>query len=262
MATNYEISAVGMTLPVVPIVNERRTLLRRCLDNIKEEIIGWWYTGWVPNVCCCTNPRDLADLQHYSHARLEQRRALMTSLSYSMRECIIQATIDNVVEVEGYDMRLHATVVERETVQVQTKQKPRKQRRRGCGKSRSSDTSNSSITTTSVVEREVPLPTKMQQARIVPRFSAAVVVAVRARIGVVSLSDANRLLVEREALRLMRDNNVREVDRSTHLPYVLDCYFSDTVHYDITSAPSRLPRLLRWVADLKLRPNPGLVPPQ
>lgn len=93
-----------------------------------------------------------------------------------------------------------------------------------------------------------PVPRDLRPLVFVPRFAAAVIVAIRARIGQLSASvPGNLLIVEREALRLMRRYNVREVDSVAHLPSIISCYFREDVHYQVETSAARMTRFQRWL---------------
>lgn len=84
--------------------------------------------------------------------------------------------------------------------------------------------------------------------RAVPRFTAAVVVALRTRLGQMSATTPGAaIIVEREANRLMREYNVREVDAAAHLPRVLQAYFVADTHYRVPTSKSRMSRFQRWL---------------
>ena len=100
---------------------------------------------------------------------------------------------------------------------------------------------------TPVVEAP-PVPRDLRPLVFVPRFAAAVIVAIRARIGQLSASvPGNQLIVEREALRLMRRYNVREVDSVAHLPSIISCYFREDIHYQVETSAARMTRFQRWL---------------
>lgn len=92
--------------------------------------------------------------------------------------------------------------------------------------------------------------------RVVPRFTAAVVVALRSRLGQMSAATPGvSIIVEREANRLMREYNVREVDAAAHLPRIVQCYFVADVHYHVPTSHARMTRLQRWLIGREPRPT-------
>lgn len=83
------------------------------------------------------------------------------------------------------------------------------------------------------------------RALIVPRFTAALVVALRAKFGRLPINEANRLLIEREYLKVCRDMNVRHVDIEYHRQFVINAYFNESVTDHLATVRVRLPRWLR-----------------
>lgn len=82
-------------------------------------------------------------------------------------------------------------------------------------------------------------------AKMVPRFTAAMVVALRATFGRMPPNEANRLLIEREYLRVCREGNVRQIDTVTHAQWVYNTYFNEGVMEELPTTRTRVPRWLR-----------------
>lgn len=88
----------------------------------------------------------------------------------------------------------------------------------------------------------------LREVRFYPRFAGSVVVELRSRLGQLSRGvPGNLLIVEREALRLMRKYKVREVDSVAHLPSIISSYFVEDVHYRVETSRSRMTRMQRWL---------------
>lgn len=84
-------------------------------------------------------------------------------------------------------------------------------------------------------------------AQFVPRFVASVTNAVRSKIGQRPMgTPGNAELVEREALRIMRDYRVKQTDIVGHLPYIVRCYFNEDVQYKLPTHEARMTRFERW----------------
>lgn len=83
------------------------------------------------------------------------------------------------------------------------------------------------------------------KARVLPRFVAAVACALRGKFGHMSGSEANRMLIEREYLKLCRETDIRNVDAATHQQWVLNTYFNEGVMEHLATTRSRLPK---WLA--------------
>lgn len=82
-------------------------------------------------------------------------------------------------------------------------------------------------------------------AMVVPKFAAAVVLCLRAKFGNLQLTDANRLLIEREYLKVCRENSVRNVDVVMHQQCILNAYFMEGVMEEVCTVRTRVPRWLR-----------------
>lgn len=107
---------------------------------------------------------------------------------------------------------------------------------------------NEQVKPKDVVPVAVVVPRMVQKAQIIPRFVAAVVAALRSKLGQLPQNvPGNALIVTREALRIMREYNVRELDRTTHLPYIESCYWDEDVHYKIPTVRSRMSKFHRWL---------------
>jgi hypothetical protein len=106
------------------------------------------------------------------------------------------------------------------------------------------------------IDKSVDQPLVEVRALVVPKFTASVVVALRARLGQRPQGTVgNRELVEREALRLMREYNVREMDRATHLPLIIRTYFREDLHYRVPTHRSRMSRFHRWLTGGDAEPS-------
>lgn len=103
---------------------------------------------------------------------------------------------------------------------------------------------------TAVPAVETPVARRgMRAVRFVPRFAASVVVELRSRLGQLgSEVPGNKLIIEREAIRLMRKYKVRETDAVAHLPSIIGCYFAEDIHYRVETSVGRMSRFQRWLA--------------
>ncbi len=85
----------------------------------------------------------------------------------------------------------------------------------------------------------------VQRAMVVPKFAASVVLALRAKFGKLACHEANRLLIEREYLKLCRDTTVRNVDVELHRQWVINAYFNEGVTDQVATVRSRVPGWIR-----------------
>jgi hypothetical protein len=83
------------------------------------------------------------------------------------------------------------------------------------------------------------------QVRVVPKFSAAVVLCLRAKFGNLTPTEPNRLLIEREYLKVCREGAVRNVDIIAHQQCVLNAFFTEGVLDEQCTVRTRAPRWLR-----------------
>jgi len=83
------------------------------------------------------------------------------------------------------------------------------------------------------------------RAMVVPKFTASVVLALRAKFGKLAVNDANRLLIEREYLKLCRDTSVRNVDVELHRQWVMNTFFNEGITDECATVRTRVPRWLR-----------------
>ncbi len=83
------------------------------------------------------------------------------------------------------------------------------------------------------------------RALIVPKFAASVVLALRAKFGKLAPHEANRLLIEREYLKLCRDTTVRNVDVELHRQWVINAFFNEGITDECATVRARVPRWLR-----------------
>lgn len=83
------------------------------------------------------------------------------------------------------------------------------------------------------------------EVRVVPRFVSSVVLYLRSKYGNHQYNEANRLMIEREYLRVCREVAVRNVDTVAHQQCVLNAYFTEGVHEQLGTTRVRAPQWLR-----------------
>lgn len=209
-----------------------------CWESLKERFAAWYYTSPFCNVVCCTVPDTHWDLSAKRTHRVAVQRSLMENLDYYGKDSIIEAVAAD-VKLDGYDMMKDEepkrTEREWDMLVLQAGLDP---------------------LTTPLEVIAYTLRRDLRTVRAVPRFTAAVVVAVRSKVGQMSQDvPGNALIVEREALRLMRKYKVREVDCVAHLPRIIAAYFSCDVHYVVETAEARMSRFHKWLRGVKPRPT-------
>lgn len=240
---------------------ERRSLWAEKWDSIKDGFAEMYHTSTFFNLFCCTVPEDHLEYKLDQMDRLAVREALMQSLDYNGHKSIISAVMDDISEHEGYEMRMHPpappVVVPPPAAAVPTIVELVRQVRAACAAAKETRLVVWVPPEVKPPANEPPVPCApavvdstngVQGVRSVPRFTAAVVVALRSKLGQLNPSvQGNELVLEREALRLMRDYNVREVHRVVHLPRIIAAYWSADVHYRVPTVESRMTRFQRWL---------------
>jgi hypothetical protein len=94
-----------------------------------------------------------------------------------------------------------------------------------------------------LVQHDEPAPPRT--VRVVPKFAAAVTLMLRARLGHLTAIEANRILVEREYMRLCREGSVRNVDIVAHQQFVINAFFTEGVLSELATVRTRVPKWLR-----------------
>jgi len=224
-----------------------------------EPITHWIFVkSWFIRKCFCLDDDLLQDVELDGVIRNSIRDQLVTHHSGTGRHAIVEA-IRNVYDTTGYDMsNLSSSTVTNPVSQPEQAVTP-------CVSPKGTPKSNSSVAShgsrgkryrkkrkTESVD-SVPLsppviptlPMSRGALRVVPRFAAAVVLALRAKFGKLALNEANRLLVEREYLKTCRDLNVRNNDIELHRQFVANSYFMETVTDEVATVRTRLPKWLR-----------------
>ncbi len=96
---------------------------------------------------------------------------------------------------------------------------------------------------TGIANRPPTEPT--QTARMIPHFAATMVLQLRAKFGRLPLNDANRMLIEREYLRICREGSVRHVDIALHEQWVMNAFFNEGVLEELPTTRLRVPGWMR-----------------
>jgi len=92
-----------------------------------------------------------------------------------------------------------------------------------------------------------PAPQLDNTALVIPKFAASVTLCLRSKFGRLSCNEANRMLIEREYLRICREGKVRNVDVVMHQQFVMNAYFKEGVNDRLALVRTRVPAWLRLV---------------
>lgn len=93
-----------------------------------------------------------------------------------------------------------------------------------------------------------------RRVKVAPKFAAACVLHIRCKLGVLSPTEANVLLVQRKYLEVCRKHGVRDGDTIAHQQHVLNSFFTQSVLDDVGLVRRKLPR---WVLALQGSEAPG-----
>ncbi len=91
------------------------------------------------------------------------------------------------------------------------------------------------------------------RVQLVPAFIAATTMALKSKFGHMQASEANRLLIEREYLKLCREAHVRNTDMNHSRQFVLNTFFNETLMEEVALSRPRMPA---WVRRLFAREQP------
>jgi hypothetical protein len=253
----------------------------------KEALAEFWFTSTLTRACCCVDPGVHLEVQHRRRQHAAVSSALMYSLDYRGATSIIEATIMDVGET-GYVM----------LQDTEPGAAPPTQPSPPAAASAAGVAAPASATTEPATARagaSIPVPPveaasalavfspipgmihahrtiaphaippdtrrSMRAVKFVPRFSASVVIELRSRLGQLGNEvPGNKLIIEREAVRLMRKYKVRETDAVAHLPSIIGCYFSEDIHYRVETSLGRMSRFQRWLMSEHLATPPTFGP--
>jgi len=99
---------------------------------------------------------------------------------------------------------------------------------------------------TDAVPRRAPDIPQLE-TKVIPLFAASMVAHLRAKLGRLSSSEANYLVLQREYLRKCRLCNVRDVDICAHEQHVINAFFSDETFDRVGFGRARASRFRKWV---------------
>ncbi len=194
----------------------RWSRVRKYKSLVQSKLLRWLF---------CVDDQLLHEIQEESKLRDEVRDAMVVhntgagtaGVSHCMKE---------IYNDTGYDMANYSSFVE-ET--VKTAEEPHEAEK---------------ILRKMGIHNRSGIPER-HQVMVVPRFAASVVLCLRAKFGNLQATEANRLLIEREYLKVCREGTVRNVDIVAHQQIVLNTYFGEGVLDEQNTVRVRAPRWLR-----------------
>lgn len=195
---------------VTPRLSPWQAFKLRMFNMIKE----------LPLVNCCYG--DSIQLVSYDlEIRTATRNAMRERMGYGVGGSSLGATISSIRENDGYDLCVNEPWFMKPGVRMTEKKW------------------DALLSNTSVLK---PTP-----VRVVPKFVAGVSLAIRAKIGTVSNTPANHLIVENTYIRMCREHNVRDVDIIAHKDFVLNCVFTERLFSHVSQSRRTLPS---WLSSL------------
>jgi len=248
--------------------------------NIGETIVSK-VTSWMADsvfcqvMCCCFDAEVHQEMQLSRRQHDMVQEKLCVSLDYQGEESSITAVMQQLLDMpEPYNMFADTIPVPSpppavELVVPKCVCKSTLKAKRSKGKTTPAPAGVCDSCALAEVLKQIPppdplpappRPVRSQRAvRIVPRFAAAVIAEMRCRLGQLNVGvPGTRLIVEREATRLMRNYNVRSVDAAAHLPLIVREYFLADVHYRVATHEARMTRFQRWMAGAREAPATSL----
>jgi predicted NodU family carbamoyl transferase len=196
---------------------------------IKSKLLRWLF---------CVNDELLAAMQEEAALRDEVRDA-MTMRSIGTGTRAITTAMKEVYNETGYDMSNYTETIEE----------------------MAEESADLSELVTSLVplglldNRHLETPLVV---RVAPKFAAALVLTLRAKFGNLSPTEANRLLIEREYLRVCREGCVRNVDIVTHQQCVMNAFFTEGVLDQLCTTRTRCPQWMREAFGIVPRAPPTI----
>nr|WRQ65281.1 hypothetical protein [Tolivirales sp.] len=96
------------------------------------------------------------------------------------------------------------------------------------------------------------------RVQLVPAFISAVTMALKSKFGHMAASEANRLLIEREYLKICREATVRHVDIAHHRQFVINTFFNETLMDEVALSRPRMPAWVRRLFAREQTPAPTI----
>jgi hypothetical protein len=195
------------------------------------DAISYWFDEVCVNstfcqLLCCVAPEDVADIKYESRIRDDLRQQMLYHTSGTGLKGV-KSAMSEVYSQVGYDLTTNEesfaelckdrhTVGEWDAIFAKYGLDP-------CTYS-------------------APTPTEV---KVVPKFAAACVLALKAKFGHIHRTEANRILIQTEYLKMCREGNVRNCDIASHRQHVLNAFFTEEVMERVGLVRTRVPGWLR-----------------
>lgn len=187
---------------------------------------------------CCIDVNELEVYRQGEQVRDAMRNEMRVHMGYSGRDTCLTNAIDEVLMDTGYDLADAGSVRDANKGATRTMS--------GWDKYFAGLGIEDPVAYLQGASREQA----RKPACIVPKFAAACALHIRAKLGALSVSEANTLLVQRKYLEICRKHHVRDVDTVLHQQFVLNAVFTESVLDDVATSRRRLPRWVSWLDSL------------
>lgn len=192
----------------------------------------------VIQALCCLDASELQSFRVDNQVRDAIREEMRLHMGYFGRETCVASAIDESLANTGYDLTDGGSI-----------------RKANKGVKRTMKAWDAYFRSIGVnVEQYISAISResaRERALIVPKFAAACALHLRCKLGILSQSEANILLVQRKYLELCRRHNVRDVDTVLHQQYVMNTVFTEGVLDELATTRRRLPRWVKWLDSLE-----------
>nr|WRQ65079.1 tombus P33-like protein [Tolivirales sp.] len=209
-----------------------------------------WLLESILNLGCC-GEESLRDYECYrtgEQVRECVRAEMREHLGYGGRDTCVGGAIDSVLRETGYDL-VDGTYANMDKI---------RQANEGVTRTMAEwDAYFESMGVNPLNVDQKDVFNVRGRAKIVPRFAAACAIHLRAKLGALSRTEANILLVQRKYLEVCRRHGVRDVDTVLHQGFVMNAVFTESVLDDIAASRRRLPAWIRFLEEV---PKTGSIP--
>nr|WRQ65475.1 tombus P33-like protein [Tolivirales sp.] len=223
MATTHEnpLRPIGLNTPRLSTWNRLKLSVKRWYYDVLCE-------SEVMQLLCCVDATEADNYVRSETVRQEIREAMRTQMGYNGQSTCVAAVMHETQVEHGYALG-----------------RDQEEERHTAKEWDAIFEARSLAVTMDPTHIRVLLKREPTPARIVPRFAAAVTLHIKAKLGVLSRTPANLMLVQRKYLEVCRDHGVRDVDTTSHLQFVLNTYFTEDVLDRLAKTRLRAPAWLR-----------------
>lgn len=206
-----------------PVHEDTPTWIRQKWNNFKIAVsqtsLAWF---------CCDGTED----GQYVYD-LEIRRKISEQMlvrRQHLNQDDITSVMNETLETTGYDLG-HARRIYRDHANVNTTNAAQAAR----------------FMVTDDVPETPPLQVAHSENKVIPKFAAAVVMALRSKLGRLAMNEANMIVLEREYGRMCRAHYVRECDVVFHQQHVMNAYFGEGSVDRVGLSRARVSKWKKWV---------------